>query len=47
MAGAQHVDIYGSMINDEKHIQGILLLIKEKGGLDNIELYGLANTMQL
>ncbi|OCT54037.1 hypothetical protein CLCR_09596 [Cladophialophora carrionii] len=47
LARLNHLDIYGSMINDEKHIQGIRLLVGQKGGLDAIECYGMADTMQL
>jgi hypothetical protein len=35
------------MINEEKHIQGIMLLVSQKGGLDGIRLYGMADTLQL
>ncbi len=47
LATAQNLHVYGSMANDEKHIQGIRLLVAQKGGLDNIHLYGLADTMAL
>ncbi|OAP59520.1 hypothetical protein AYL99_06818 [Fonsecaea erecta] len=47
MAKVNNIHVYGAMVNDEKHIQGILLLIRQKGGLDGIELYGMADTMQL
>jgi len=47
MAKVNNLHVYGAMINDEKHIQGILLLIGQKGGLDSIELYGMADTLQL
>ena len=35
------------MINDEKHIQGIMLLVNQAGGLDGIKLYGMADTLSL
>ncbi|KIW77870.1 hypothetical protein Z517_07703 [Fonsecaea pedrosoi CBS 271.37] len=47
MAKVNNLHVYGAMINDEKHIQGILLLVSQKGGLEGLELYGLADTMQL
>jgi hypothetical protein len=47
LASLNHLDIYGAMVNDEKHIQGIKLLVSQKGGLDEIECYGMADTMQL
>ncbi|KIX97019.1 uncharacterized protein Z520_07133 [Fonsecaea multimorphosa CBS 102226] len=47
MAKVNNLHVYGAMVNDEKHIQGILLLISQKGGLGGIELYGMADTMQL
>jgi hypothetical protein len=47
MAKVNNLDVYGAMINDEKHIQGIMLLVNQKGGLDNLEVYGMADTLQL
>ncbi|EXJ79616.1 hypothetical protein A1O3_07895 [Capronia epimyces CBS 606.96] len=47
LAEAQFLRIYGSMVNAEEHVQGIMLLIAQKGGLDRIELYGLADTIAL
>lgn len=47
LAEAQNLHIYGDLRNDEEHVQGIILLISKKGGLDGIQLYGLADTMQL
>ena len=47
MAKVNNLDVYGAMINDEKHIQGILLLVNQKGGLERMELYAMADTLQL
>ena len=47
MAKLNHLDVYGAMINDEKHIQGIMLLVNQRGGLDAIDLYAMADTLQL
>ncbi|EXJ70582.1 uncharacterized protein A1O5_06652 [Cladophialophora psammophila CBS 110553] len=47
MAKVNNLHVYGAMVNDEKHIQGILLLIGRKGGLEGVELYGMADTLQL
>jgi hypothetical protein len=47
MAKLNHLNIYGSMLNDEKHVQGILLLIAKRGGLEKIKVYGMAYTIQL
>ncbi|KIW35457.1 uncharacterized protein PV07_02153 [Cladophialophora immunda] len=47
MAKVNNLHVYGAMVNDEKHIQGILLLVSQKGGLEGLEMYGMADTMQL
>jgi hypothetical protein len=47
LAKLNFLDVYGAMVNDENHIAGILLLLKEGGGLDAIDLYGMAETSQL
>lgn len=47
LAKTNFLDVYGAMVNDEKHIQGILLLVRQRGGLDGIKLYALADTLQL
>ena len=47
LAKAQNLHVYGNMVNEEKHIRGIMLLITQKGGLDGMELYGMADTMAL
>ncbi|KAJ9608933.1 hypothetical protein H2200_006704 [Cladophialophora chaetospira] len=47
LARLNNLDVYGAMINDEKHIQGIMLLVSHKGGLEGIQLYGMADTLQL
>ena len=35
------------MHNDEQHIQGIMLLLAQRGGLEKVQVYGLADTLQL
>jgi hypothetical protein len=47
LAEAQHLHVYGHMVNDDTHIKGIILLIKQKGGLQGMELYGMADTLAL
>ncbi|KIW15533.1 hypothetical protein PV08_05581 [Exophiala spinifera] len=47
LAKAQNLHVYGSMINDEQHVHAILMLIMRKGGLDAMELFGMADTMAL
>ncbi|KIV80502.1 hypothetical protein PV11_07998 [Exophiala sideris] len=47
LASAQNVHVYGNMINDEQHTQAILLLIEQKGGLESLELFGMADIMAL
>ncbi|KIX06546.1 uncharacterized protein Z518_04522 [Rhinocladiella mackenziei CBS 650.93] len=47
MAEAQNLHVYGNMVNEEEHVPAILWLIMQKGGLDGIELYGMADTMAL
>lgn len=47
LATAQQLHVYGNMVNDEEHVQAIILLIMQKGGLEAIDLYGMADTMAL
>ena len=47
MAEAQDLHVYGNMINDELHVQAIVSLINQKGGLDGMEVYGMAEAMAL
>ncbi|KAI1607917.1 hypothetical protein EDD37DRAFT_670367 [Exophiala viscosa] len=47
LASAQNLHVYGNMVADEQHTQAILLLIKQKGGLEAFELFGMADTMAL
>ncbi|KAK4938990.1 hypothetical protein LTR10_020649 [Elasticomyces elasticus] len=47
LASAQNVHVYGNMINDEQHTQAILVLIEQKGGLESLELFGMADIMAL
>jgi len=47
LAFAQNLHVYGNMVADEQHTQAILLLIKQKGGLEAFEVFGMADTMAL
>ncbi len=47
LATAQNLHVYGNMVNEEEHLQAIILLIMQKGGLESIELFGMADTMAL
>jgi hypothetical protein len=35
------------MVNEEQHLQAIILLIMQKRGLESLELFGMADTMAL
>lgn len=47
LAEAQNLHVYGNMVNDESHVKWITYMIMQKGGLDGLELYGMADTMAL
>jgi len=47
LATAQNLHVYGNMVNEEQHLQAIILLIMQKGGLESLELFGMADTMAL
>lgn len=47
LANSQYLHVYGNMVNDEQHIQATLMLINQKGGLESIEVFGMADTMAL
>ncbi|KAK5276830.1 hypothetical protein LTR40_011139, partial [Exophiala xenobiotica] len=47
LATAQNLHVYGNMVNEEQHLQAIILLIMQKGGLESLELFGMADIMAL
>lgn len=47
LAEAQMLHVYGNMVNDESHVRWITYMIMQKGGLEGLELYGMADTMGL
>ncbi len=47
LAKAQNVDFYGSLGFVPAHMRALYTLVEQKGGLDKIDLYGLADTLAL
>ena len=47
LAKAQNLDFYGSLAFTPMHLAALHMLVERKGGLDKIELYGLADTLAL
>lgn len=41
----QWLDVYGGLSLNDQHIKGLLALIESKGGIDKVELPGLAETI--
>jgi len=47
LARAQNLDFYGSLLFVPAHLDALYVLVGQKGGLDAIELHGLADTIAL
>jgi len=47
LAKAQNLDFYGTLSFIPAHLAALYILVEQKGGLDKIEVYGLADTLAL
>jgi hypothetical protein len=47
LATQQYIHVYGQLLPEETHIQGLRMLLRRKGGIDKIETYGMAETLAL
>ena len=47
LATQGYLHMYGQMLTEERHVQGLVELIQRKGGIAGIETYGMAETIAL
>ena len=47
LATQQYLHMYGQMLIAESHVSGLTELIQRKGGIENMETYGMADTIAL
>jgi hypothetical protein len=47
LSKTQNLDFYGNLDFVDTHMEALRILVSRKGGLDGIELYGLAETIAL
>ena len=47
LATTQNLDFYGNMTFVAAHMQALYILVKQRGGLDAIDMHGLADTIVL
>jgi hypothetical protein len=47
LATLQYLHVYGQMLAEEKHVGGLKELLQQKGGIEAMDVYGMADAMAL